>query len=186
MTNTVSTAVSRTSGRSATRSLVLSALFLALGMVLPYLTGGIPQIGNMLLPMHIPVLLCGFVVGGPWGAAVGFVCPLLRSVLLSAPPMFLAVPMAFELAAYGLVSGVLYRRLPRTLGGLYASLIAAMVAGRLVWGAVKFVLMLSGQTQFSFALFLSGAVTAAIPGIVLQLVLIPLLITALRRAGQME
>ena len=96
------------------RRMVYAALFLALAMVLPFLTGQIPQIGSMLSPMHIPVLLCGFLCGWPWGLAVGFIAPLLRSVLFGMPPMFPgAVAMAFELAVYGCVSGWLRRKLPK-------------------------------------------------------------------------
>ena len=99
------------------RNLVVSALMLALAYILPNFTGNIPQIGSMLLPMHLPVILCGFLCGGPWGAAVGFVAPLMRSLILTRPVMFpTAVAMAFELAAYGFLSGFLYRRLPKNLG----------------------------------------------------------------------
>ena len=120
---------------STTRSLVLAALFLALAFVLPMITGHVPQVGNMLCPMHFPILLCGFVLGGPWGLAVGFIAPLVRSVLFGMPPMFpIAIAMAFELAAYGLVSGVLWHKVKHTVPMMYASLVTAMVAGRLVWG----------------------------------------------------
>ena len=119
---------------SATRGIVLAALFLALAFVLPMITGHVPQVGNMLCPMHFPILLCGFVLGGPWGLAVGFVAPLLRSVLFGMPPMFpVAISMAFELATYGFVSGVVYRRVQHTLPMMFATLLSAMVAGRLVW-----------------------------------------------------
>ena len=126
---------------SPARRIVLAALFLALAFLLPMVTGHVPQVGNMLCPMHFPILLCGFVLGGPWGLAVGFAAPLLRSVLFGMPPMFpIAVSMAFELAAYGLVSGVLWHKVKHTVPMMYASLVTAMVAGRLVWGAVRFVL----------------------------------------------
>ena len=131
----------KTKNASPARNVVLAALFLALAFVLPMVTGHLPQVGNMLCPMHFPILLCGFVLGGPWGLAVGFAAPLLRSVLFGMPPMFpIAISMAFELAAYGAVSGWLYRRVKHTLPMTYATLAAAMVAGRLVWGAVRFVL----------------------------------------------
>ena len=107
--------------RSTTRSLVLAALFLALAFVLPIITGHVPQVGNMLCPMHFPILLCGFVLGGPWGLAVGFIAPLVRSVLFGMPPMFpIAIAMAFELAAYGLVSGVLWHKVKHTVPMMYA------------------------------------------------------------------
>ena len=113
-----------------TKRLAYAALFLALCLVLPMLTGQIPQIGSMLLPMHIPVLLCGLVCGWQYGAVVGFVAPLLRSVLFGMPPMYpVAIAMAFELLTYGLVIGLVYRRLAQKgLAGVYAALVTAMVA----------------------------------------------------------
>ena len=98
--------------KTSTRKLTLSALFLALGLVLPLITGQIPQIGKMLLPMHIPVLLCGMVCGWPYGLAVGAVMPLLRGLLFGMPVLYpTGIGMAFELAAYGAVIGLLYAKL---------------------------------------------------------------------------
>ena len=173
---------------SGTRSLVLAALFLALGILLPFLTGNIPQIGSMLCPMHLPVLLCGFVLGGPWGFAVGAITPLLRSALVGAPGLYpTALAMAFELATYGLVSGLLYRRASRrSLSAIYAVLLTAMVAGRLVWGAARFVMAGLNVSNFPLSAFLSGAVFTAVPGIIAQLILIPLILTALQRTGWMD
>ena len=173
----------KTKTNSATRSIVLAALFLALAFVLPMVTGHVPQVGNMLCPMHFPILLCGFVLGGPWGLAVGFIAPLVRSVLFGMPPMFpIAIAMAFELAAYGLVSGVLWRKVQHTVPMMYAVLVSAMVAGRLVWGAVRFVLAGLVGSSFPFSAFLSGALLTAVPGIAAQLVLIPLILVALQKA----
>ena len=176
----------KTNPRSTTRSLVLAALFLALAFVLPMITGHVPQIGNMLCPMHLPVLLCGLLCGWPWGLAVGAMAPLLRSVLFSMPPMFpMAVSMAFELAAYGAVSGWIFARTKGEVRDVYLALIPAMVIGRLVWGAVRYALAgLTGST-FSFARFLSGALTTAWPGILLQLILIPPIVRALRKSRLM-
>lgn len=172
-----------TKTRSATRDLVLAALFLALAFVLPMITGHLPQIGNMLCPMHFPVLLAGFVLGGPWGLALGFAAPLLRSVLFGMPPMYpIAIAMAFELATYGAVAGFMYRKVQHTLPMIYATLVTSMVAGRLVWGAVRFVLAGLSGSSFSFSAFLSGAVLTAVPGIVAQLILIPLIVAALQKA----
>lgn len=168
-----------------TKKLSLAAMFLALALVLPFLTGQIPQIGSMLCPMHIPALLCGFFCGAPWGLLVGFAAPLLRSMIFGMPPMFpTAVSMAFELAAYGAVSGFLYARLPRRTGGIYAALLAAMLAGRLVWGFVRLLLAGFDVTKFSLAMFWSGAVTTAIPGILVQLILVPVFVLTLRRHTQ--
>lgn len=166
------------------RKLVCAAVCLAIALVLPLLTGQIPQIGSMLLPMHIPVLLCGFLCGWPWGLAVGFVAPLLRFFLFGMPPLFpTGVAMAFELATYGAVAGLLYRLLPKRVPFLFLSLLAAMLAGRVVWGGVRFLIAGLSHTEFPFSAFVAGAAVNAIPGIVLQIVLIPPLVLALRRAG---
>lgn len=165
------------------QKLALAALCLALCMLLPFLTGQIPQIGNMLCPMHIPVLLCGFLVGPIWGAVVGALAPLLRFVLFGMPPLFpIGVTMCVELAVYGLVSGLLYRRLPRKPLNLYVSLLTAMLLGRIVWGAVRALLSGVSGTPFTWAAFIAGAFTTAIPGIVLHIILIPLIVLALERA----
>ncbi len=166
------------------RRLTYSALCLALALVLPFLTGQIPQVGSALCPMHIPVLLCGFLCGWPWGLAVGFIAPLLRSVLFGMPPMIPgAVAMAFELATYGAVAGFLYRKLPKTIPGIYASLLAAMICGRVVWGIARLILAGVQGNGFTFAMFLSGAITTAIPGIIVQLILIPVIVKAMEDAG---
>lgn len=169
-----------------TRKLAYSAVCLALAMVLPFLTAQIPQVASALCPMHIPVLLCGFVVGPVWGLAVGFISPLLRSVLFGIPVMYPgAVSMAFELCVYGLVSGLMYRLLPKKAAYVYVSLLTAMAAGRIVWGIARFIMAgLSGST-FPMSAFIAGAVTNAIPGIILHIVLIPILVMAMQRAKLM-
>ena len=147
--------------------------------------GNIPQIGSMLLPMHLPTLLCGFLCGGPWGAAVGFLAPLMRSAILGMPPPFpTAVAMAVEMAVYGLVSGLLYARLPKNLGGIYTALISAMAAGRLAWGAVMVILTMGSGNAFTLAAFWAGAVANAIPGIILQLAAVPALVMAVQHVRQ--
>lgn len=167
-----------------TKKMVLSALFMALGIVLPFLTGQIQQIGNMLLPMHIPVLLCGFICGWQYGLAVGFITPLLRSVLFGMPPLMpTAAAMAVELAVYGLVTGILYRKLPKKTSYLYVSLLCAMIAGRIAWGIAGISLFGMAGKGFTAQIFLSGALLNAIPGIILQIVLIPVIMIALARAG---
>lgn len=164
------------------KTLVLSALFLALALVLPFLTGQIPEIGSMLCPMHIPVLLCGFFCGWPWGLAVGFIAPLLRSLLFGMPPPFpVAVSMAFELATYGSISGLLYRKLPQNKLSVYISLLTAMIAGRLVWGLVRFLCAGLDFSAFGLNAFWSGAVATAIPGILVQILLIPVLVMSLKK-----
>ena len=166
------------------RKLTYAALFMALALVLPFLTGQIPQIGSALSPMHIPVLLCGFLVGWPWGLAVGFIAPLLRSVIFGMPVMVPgAVAMAFELAVYGLVSGILYRLLPKKKWNIYVTLVVAMLAGRAVWGIARLIIAGLSGNSFTWALFLAGAFTNAIPGIILHIVLIPIIVMVLEHAG---
>jgi len=170
--------------KTNTLKLTYSAVCLALGLVLPFLTGQIPQIGQALSPMHIPVLLCGFLCGWPWGLAVGFILPLLRSALFGMPALYpMALSMAFELAAYGALSGLLYKLLPKKIGYIYISLVAAMIGGRLVWGAARYILAGVKGDSFTFAAFLAGAVTNAIPGIILHIALIPLIVLALKKAN---
>ena len=158
-------------------------MMLALGLVLPFLTGQIQQIGNMLLPMHIPVLLTGFVCGPIYGAVIGFSLPLLRSAFFSMPPFFpTATAMAFELLTYGLVSGLIYTLVKKhNLFTVYLSLISAMILGRLVWGLVQLIQLSVTASGLTFTAFISSALLNAIPGIVLQLILIPVVIGLLER-----
>ena len=171
--------------KQTTRNFVLAAMFMALGLVLPFLTGQIQQIGNMLLPMHLPVLVCGLICGWQYGAVVGFVLPLLRFALFGMPPIYpMGVSMAFELAAYGFLVGWLYSHSRwQCIISLYRCLLAAMVGGRRVWGAVRVLLSGVAGQAFTWEMFLSGALLTAIPGIVLQLTLIPALMLALDRTG---
>lgn len=164
------------------RKITFSALYLALALVLPFLTGQIPEIGSMLCPMHIPALLCGFACGWPWGLTVGFISPLLRSVIFGMPKLFpSAVAMAFEMAVYGAVAGILYRKLPEFKLRLYVILIIAMISGRLVWGGVQFLIAAMMNIDFTIEAFLAGAITSSLPGILLQLVIIPPLVAAMNK-----
>ena len=174
----------QTRAKPPVKPLVLAAMFLALGLVLPFLTGQVPQIDNMLLPMHLPVLLCGLICGWQYGGAVGLVLPLFRYALFGAPPMPAGIAMAFELAAYGAVAGFLYARSRwQCIVALYRCLFAALAAGRLVWAAARIVLAGLAQVPFGWQLFLSGALLTAIPGILLQLMVIPAIMVALNRTG---
>ena len=164
-----------------TKKLILAALFLALAFVMPFLTGQIPKIGAMLCPLHIPVLLCGFLLGWQYGAAVGFIAPLFRSFTLGMPPILTALAMAFELAAYGAGTGIMHAVLPKKKPYIYVSLLTAMIVGRIVWGAASFVIFGINGTAFTFSAFLAGAFLNALPGIIIQIVLIPLLVMALEK-----
>lgn len=166
------------------KNMVLAAMFMALGLVLPFLTGQIPQIGNMMLPMHLPVLLCGLICGWQYGGIVGFVLPLFRYTLFSMPPMPAGIAMAFELAAYGAVVGFLYARSRwQCVIALYRCLIIAMIAGRVVWAAARIIMTGVTSVPFTWEIFLSGAFLTAIPGIILQLIVIPAIMVAMDRTG---
>jgi thiamine transporter ThiT len=165
------------------KNLTLSGMFLAVALVMPFLTGQVPQIGSMLCPMHIPVLLGGYVCTGLWGMVVGFAAPILRSMIFGMPPMFpTAFCMAFELAVYGFAAGWLYRILPKKKIYVYVSLLGAMILGRIVWGVVMFCCMGLDTTQFGLDAFLAGAIVNAVPGIIVQIILIPILVISLRKS----
>lgn len=166
------------------KNMVLAAMFMALGLVLPFLTGQIPQIGNMMLPMHLPVLLCGLICGWQYGGIVGFVLPLFRYMLFAMPPMPAGIAMAFELATYGAVVGFLYARSRwQCVIALYRCLIIAMIAGRVVWAAARIIMTGVTSVPFTWEIFLSGAFLTAIPGIILQLIVIPAIMVAMDRTG---
>jgi uridine kinase/predicted membrane protein len=164
------------------KNLTLSAMFLGIGLLLPFVTGQIPEIGSALLPMHIPALLAGVFCGPLWGAAVGFVMPLFRSILFGMPPIFpTATAMAFELAAYAAIIGICYKAFRKNIGGIYASLIIAMAGGRVVWGIVTAILLTANGSAFTLAAFIAGGFTDALPGILLQLFLIPSIVIAMSK-----
>ena len=165
------------------RRLTLSAMLLAVGMLLPFLTGQIQHIGNMLLPMHLPVFVCGMICGPMWGLAVGAVLPVLRSMVFGMPVLMpAAAAMAFELAAYGFVSGMLRRRLPKTLPMLCVSLVSAMLFGRIVWGLVSIPVYGLASKSFSWQIFVANGFVNAVPGMILQLIAVPAIVSALEKA----
>lgn len=159
----------------------VSALCMALGLVLPFLTGQIPEIGNMLLPMHLPVFLCGILCGAPYGAVVGFVTPLLRSLLFSRPVLYPnALSMAFELAAYGILIALFAALLrKKTVKTLCLALVGAMLGGRVIWALTRIVFLAVGDMPFSWAIFFTEGFVTAFPGILVQLVMIPALTVAI-------
>ena len=161
--------------------LIISSLCLALAYTLPFLTLSSPQLGSMLLLMHIPVLLCGFICGWQWGLGVGFVAPLLRSLTLGAPLLFpMAFCMAFELAAYGAFSGLIYKLLPKKKPFIYVSLLSAMAIGRIIFGILMAICMGAGGKTYTFGAFITSAITGAIPGILIQIVFVPIIVMALK------
>ena len=167
--------------KSSTYRLVVASLCLAAGLVLPFLTGQIPLIGNMLLPMHIPVFVCAFCCKKTYGALVGLVLPLLRSFLFTKPELFPdAIGMAAELCVYGFVAAWIFEVLHRRkVWAIYASMIPAMIAGRVAWGVTKSMLFLLVSKMFTWELFVAGALINAVPGLILQLIVVPVLVMLL-------
>lgn len=168
---------------NTTKKTTLSAVLLSLSLVLPFLTAQMQELGSKLLPMHIPILICGFVCGWKYGLLTGFMAPLLRCMLFSMPAPVKAIGMAFELATYGAVSGFVYQKMKKSRFRICISLLTAMLLGRVVWGAVNMVIYGIRQSAFTWQMFLGGALLNAIPGIILQLVLIPIIILALEKSG---
>lgn len=162
--------------------LVMTALCVALGVVLPVTLHAIPNAGSILLPMHIPVLLCGLVCGPVYGLACGILAPLLSSLITSMPPMAMLPSMICELAVYGLVAGILIRVIKTryNIANLYLSLLGAMLIGRVIYGALNSLIFRAGE--YSLQLWLTGAFVTALPGIAIQLVLLPVLVLALQKA----
>lgn len=163
-------------------NIVLSSILLGMAFVLPFLTGQIPEIGSMLCPMHIPVILCGFICGWKYGLLVGVFSPILRSIILGMPPMFpTAFSMSFELGTYGLISGLLYNQLlnkfiKRREILIIITLIISMLIGRSVYGSVMFILMGFGKIQYSIKMFWIGSFVETLPGIIIQILIIPLIV----------
>lgn len=164
------------------RKMILSALFIALGVMLPFLTASNPQLGSMFLPMHLPVIICGFICGPLYGGIVGLLTPLLRSGIAGMPVLIpMGFSMAVELAAYGVISGLLYKIFPKKLGYKYLALILAMIGGRLIWGIAAAVIYGASGTPFGIQMFWTGAFLNAVPGIIIQIVLIPPLVNVLEK-----
>ncbi len=170
--------------KNQTLKIVYSAVCLCLALVLPFFTGQIRILGKIMNPMHVAIFLCGMLCGGLYGGLIGFIAPLLRSVTFGMPNLYPnAVGMAFELCAYGLVSGLLYGALFNVKGGIFISLIVAMLIGRIVWGIVTLLLWSFMGNAFTFALFIKGAFVDSVVGVVLQLILVPTIVLILQKAG---
>ena len=174
----------KTTNNDHLKQITAAAVCLALCLVLPFLTGQIPQIGSALSPMHIPVLLGGFICGPWYAAAVGLLAPLLRFMMFGMPPLMpTGVSMTFELAAYGLSAGFLYNIFPKKTAFIYAALIIAMFIGRVVWGVNRVLLIGVAGVDFSWQMFIAGAFINAVPGIIVHIALVPVIVVALKKVG---
>lgn len=168
---------------ATTRQLVLAAVMLALCLVLPFFTAQIKEIGDSLLPMHFPVLLCGLLCGWKYGLLVGLIAPILRSILFGMPPLYPnAIWMAAELATYGFVIGILYSLFSKkNITSVYLSLIPALIGGRVTLAIAKIILLSINQKTFVFYNFLMSSVVDALPGILLQLIFVPAIVLMVQR-----
>lgn len=166
-----------------TKRLVLTAMSIALCVVLPAAFHSIPNGGQIMLPMHIPVLLCGMVCGGFYGVLCGLLGPLLSSVLTGMPAAAMLPGMMTECAVYGLATGLLLRRVRtgRLYADLYLTLAISMLLGRILSGIAKALLFQAGR--YSFAAWITASFVTGLPGIVLQLALLPSIVYYLMRAG---
>ncbi len=167
------------------KRIVLTALFLALCLVLPYAFHMIPNAGSIFLPMHIPVLLCGMTCGWAYGGICGLLGPLLSSVLTAMPPAAVLPGMMVECCAYGLVTGLMMRyvRTGKEALDLYLSMVTAMLLGRVLSGIAKALIFTPG---LSLAAWATASFVTALPGICIQLALLPVVILALTRAKLLE
>lgn len=161
---------------------IICAVCIALCVVLPMAFHAVQNAGSVFLPMHIPVLLCGLICGWPFGLLCGLAGPLLSSLFTGMPPMAYLPSMMVELAVFGLVAGLLMKVLStgKLFADLYISLTGAMLAGRIVGGAARALIFARGS--YSMAAWATGYFVTGLPGIVIQLALIPAVYFALEKA----
>ena len=166
---------------SPVKKLVFTAVCSALCLVLPMAFHSIPNAGQVFLPMHIPVLLCGLICGWPYGGVCGLLGPLLSSLITSMPPAAMLPSMMVECCVYGFASGLLmkYVRTKHAVADLYISLVSAMALGRIVAGLAKAWILTPGVPPFAWV---TTSLVAGVPGIAIQLVLMPMVVFALTRA----
>ena len=172
----------------------LASLFIALGWLMPFLTGQIAQLGSALLPMHIPVLITGFVLGPWYGLFIGFTVPITRSLMFGMPPIYpTSISMAFELATYGFMCGFLFQLIYKKFkkiniyANTYISLCSSLLAGRIIYGIVMCILMLSDKNvKFTWATYINGVLLNAWIGILIQLIFIPALVIILYKAKLLQ
>lgn len=162
-----------------TNHTVLAGMLAAVGVLLPFITAhafGVP--GTIFLPMHIPVFLIGLLCGPLYGAIGGIMIPVISSLITGMPPLFPMLPMmAGELFTYGIISGLLYRKFKFSI---YPSLVISMLCGRVVYGLIFTVLLFVNGGNLK-ALSVQGALLQGIPGIIVQLVLLPIIVTAVNK-----
>lgn len=165
--------------KTTTINMILSALFIALGIVLPMAFHSLGMAGTIFLPMHIPVLLCGFICGWRYGVLAGIITPLLSSIFTGMPPLYpVGVSMCIELATYGGIAGFLSSKTSTIV-----SLIGAMLVGRVAAALANIVLLSLAGNSFVLQAFLTSTFVTALPGILIQLILIPAIMLGLKKSN---
>lgn len=169
-----------------TKKTIISALCVALGVVLPYAFHAIPNSGSILLPMHIPVLICGLIAGPLYGMFVGILTPVASNLISGMPPAAYLLSMVCELAVYGLASGLFIRFIQtrNRRANIILSLIASMILGRIAYGLMNMLIFRVGS--YSMQIWLTSAFVTALPGILIQIFIIPILIFSLEAAKLIE
>ncbi len=167
---------------SSTKKLTMSAMIVTIGIILPILIRMIPNGGILFSPMHIAPLLAGLVVGPVYGIVVGVLCPILNNLISGMPQGLTLIAMCFELPAYGFVSGLFMALLKNkdSKVQVYASLIVAMLAGRVVGGIVQALLL--GAQNYSLKIWATSYFISTAPAIVIHILLIPVVYFALKKA----
>jgi len=165
--------------KNTIRQITLAGLFIAIGLILP-MAFHVLGPGTTFLPMHIPVLMAGFSLGLPMALLVGILTPILSSLLTGMPLIFPVLPfMILELGTYALGTSFLYRT---KKWNVYVSLLVTMVLGRIAaMGAVWVLVNYTTAKLPNPWVFITGAITAGIPGIFIQLILIPPIVIMLRK-----
>ena len=163
---------------SSTKKLTMSAMIVAIGIILPILIRMIPNGGVLFSPMHIAPLLAGLAVGPVYGVVVGVLCPILNSMISGMPQGLTLIAMCFELPTYGLVSGLLIDKNSKIQ--VYTSLVIAMLVGRIVGGIVQATLL--GAQNYSLKIWATSYFVSTAPAIVIHIILIPIVYFALKKA----
>lgn len=165
-----------------TKKAIICAIMIAMCVVLPMAFHAIPNAGSIYLPMHIPVLLCGLVTGWPYGLLCGIAGPVMSHLITAMPGIGYLPQMVIELAAYGLISGLLMNFLPvkNETAKVYTSLVGSMLLGRVVSGISKALIFVKGS--YSVTLWVTGLFVTGMPGIIIQIIFIPVIYFSLKKA----
>ena len=167
--------------KNSIKNMTFAAVCIALCVVLPIAFHSIPDAGSVFLPMHIPVLICGMICGWPYGLICGLMGPLLSSALTGMPPIAILPAMMLECGTYGMVSGIMLKLVhtKSTYGDLYIALVAAMLAGRVFSGIAKALIFMPGMAMSAW---ITASFVTALPGILIQLVFLPVVVSTLMKA----